>query len=71
MKLIHEPYTKFKGWLRCNGLTYRDVAEMLGLSTTTVSAKINGTSDFLLSEIRTIQKQYRLENEIFFKNHVA
>lgn len=71
MKTIHKPYTKFKGWLRSNDLTYNDVAELLGLSIATVSAKINGQSDFLLSEIRMIRKEYNLESDIFFAEDVA
>ena len=71
MSLIHKPYAKFKGWLRSNDLTYKDVSEFLGLSIATVSAKINGKSDFLLSEIRALKKEYNLEDEIFFTNDVA
>ena len=71
MKLVHNPYLKFKGWLRSNNLTYQDIAVLLGLSVTTVSAKINGQSDFFLSEIQLIKKHYHLENDIFFTNEVA
>ena len=71
MRLIHRPYMLFKGWLRSNNLTYKDVAEVLGLSVATVSSKINGQSDFLLSEIETIKKHYNLESSIFFTNDVA
>lgn len=71
MSLIHNPYMKFKGWLKSKNLTYKDVAEVLGLSVATVSAKINGQSDFLLSEIETIKKHYNLESEIFFTDDVA
>jgi len=71
MKLVHNPYAKFKGWLRSNNLTYKEIAELLGVSVTTVSAKINGQSDFLLSEIQAIRKHYRLDSDIFFTNDVA
>lgn len=71
MKLIHRPYAKFKGWLRENGLTYKDVGDVLGLSIATVSAKINGQSDFLLAEIQTLKKHYNLESDIFFTEGVA
>ncbi len=66
MALIHKPYASFKGWLRANGLTYSDVATLLGLSVATVSAKINGQSDFLLSEIQLIREKYNLASDIFF-----
>lgn len=71
MKKIHEPYSKFKGWLRSNGLTYKDIAELLGLSVATVSSKINGHSDFLLSEIQVIKQHFHLDNGIFFDEKVA
>lgn len=71
MSLIHAPYMKFKGWLRSKNLTYKDVADVLGISVATVSAKINGQSDFLVSEIDTIKKQYNLESDIFFAGDVA
>lgn len=71
MKQIHNPYAKFKGWLRSNGLTYNDIAALLGLSVATVSAKINGKSDFLLSEIQAIKKKYQLDDNIFFTEDVA
>ena len=62
---------KFKGWLRTNGLTYDDVSEVLGISKATVSAKINGTSDFSLSEINVLKRHYKLDSDIFFNNNVA
>lgn len=71
MKKLHAPYFKFKGWLRENGLTYADLAFDLGLSEATISLKINGQSDFYLSEIRLIKKKYHLESDIFFTNDVA
>lgn len=71
MELIHKPYAKFKGWLRENGLIYKDIAELIGTSTTTVSAKINGQSDFLLSEIQIIKSKYNLKDDIFFADDVA
>ena len=67
----HKPYAKFKGWLRANNLTYADIAKLLGLSTATVSSKINGKSDFLLSEVSVIRKHYNLGGDIFFTNDVA
>lgn len=70
-KLIHQPYAKFKGWLRENGLTYADLALLLGINEATVSLKINGQSDFYLSEIKIIMKHYHLESNIFFVENVA
>ena len=70
-KKIHNPYSKFKGWLRENDLTYKDVAELIGNSVPTVNAKINGQSDFLLAEVNIIINKYNLDSSIFFTNSVA
>lgn len=39
-KLIHEPYNKFKGFMRENGIIYSHIAELLGVTPTTVSQKV-------------------------------
>lgn len=70
-KMVHEPYTRFKGWLREHGLTYSDIALFLGLNEATVSLKINGQSDFLLSEIQALKDKYNLNSDIFFTENVA
>lgn len=69
--MIHKPYHKFKGWLRENNLNYADLGALIGVSKTTISAKINGQSDFYLSEIQTIRKTYNLDGSIFFTDTVA
>lgn len=71
MSRVHEPYDKFKGWLRSNRMTYADLAELLGLSEATISLKINGQSDFLLCEIQKIMATYDLQSDIFFTSNVA
>lgn len=70
-KIIHDPYDRFKGWLLEHHITYADLAELLGINIATVSAKINGTSDFLLSEIKLIKSNYKLPSDIFFASEVA
>lgn len=63
--LIHEPYQKLKGLIRENGLTYDDLALVLGVAKSTISMKINGQSDFSLSEAKVIQQHYKVGPEIF------
>lgn len=70
-KKIHQPYMIFKGWLRSNNLTYADVSEVLGISKATLSAKINGESDFFLSEVKVLRNRYNLSYDIFFDRVVA
>lgn len=64
-KKTHPPYDKFKGFLTERGLTYRDVGDLLGITPTSVGAKINGRSDFLLSEVKKIKMEYKPERDIF------
>ena len=68
---IHVPYNKFKIWLKDNNLTYSAIAELLGITTTSVMYKINGRSDFLLSEIQLIKSTYKVSDNIFFTDNVA
>ena len=67
-KLIHEPYNKFNGKLREKALTYRDLAKTLGISEVSVNHKINGTSDFFISEARSIEQAYGINVNIFLRN---
>lgn len=64
-RLIHEPYNELKGFAVAKGITYADIARLLGITTTTVSQKINGYSDFYLSEQKLIKKTYGATNDIF------
>lgn len=74
MKITHTPYKRFKGWLRGNDLTYADISNIIGVSVVTVSAKVNGTSDFTVAEIELLIKKYKskgLNYNIFFTDIVA
>lgn len=70
-KRIHPPYNKFKIWLKDNNITYPVIAELLGITATSVMNKINGKSDFLLSETQRIKSQYHLTDDIFSTEKVA
>lgn len=48
--MLHEPYNKLKGALRERNITYADASKFLGISKATLCRKINGESDFYLSE---------------------
>ena len=62
---IHKPYNKLKGFARENNITYADIGLLLGITPTTVSMKINGYSDFYLSEQKLIKDEYGAKDEIF------
>ncbi len=68
---MHEPYVAFKRFLAGNGLTYKDVAEVIGKVENTVQLKINGQSDFYISEQRKICEKWGIDRDIFFTNIVA
>lgn len=63
--LIHKPYSKFKGKLREKSLTYSDVAKVLGISEVAISHKINGISDFYISEVEKISSAFEISQNIF------
>lgn len=52
---IHEPYNKLKGALRERGITYAEISKILGISKATFCRKINGESDFFLSEAEKLE----------------
>lgn len=62
---LHEPYQRLKDWLAENSLTYSDLASLLGVSASTVCAKMNGKSDFTLSEVNRIKTVFQLSDEVF------
>ena len=64
-KRIHEPYMALKGKMREKGLKYADLAAVLGITPTTFSQKVNGKSDFTLSEAEMIKAHLGTDNFIF------
>lgn len=63
--LKHKPYAKFKGKLRELGLTYADIAQTLKKSETTISQKVNGYSDFSISEVELIEEKHGISRDVF------
>lgn len=62
---LHEPYTDLKLALAGKGKTYKDVSEVIGVNVGTVSQKINGFSDFTISEFQAMAKAFDLSLDIF------
>lgn len=67
----HAPYTKFKRTLAAMGITYKDIANVIHTTEATVMLKINGESDFYISEQRTICETFGIDPAIFFAADVA
>lgn len=63
--MVHKPYMNFKGWLTEKKLTYKDIGDKLGLSVATICAKINGQSDFTLSEVNMIRDKFGYNGNFF------
>lgn len=60
----------FKGWLVTNGITQKEIAELLGLSYQSVCMKVNGKRDFTLDEARKICAKYKISADVFMPKMV-
>ena len=70
-KKKHAPYIAFKHAIAGKGLTYKDVAKVIDVTETTLMLKINGGSDFYLSEMQAICEAFSLASSLFFDAVVA
>jgi len=50
-------FRNLKAEMARSGLTTQDIANILKIHRSTISAKINGKREFTLSEMQTIQKE--------------
>lgn len=67
MRKKHAPYTKFKRLLASRGITYKEVAKVIHTTEATVMCKINGDSDFYISEMRAICATFGFDMSIFLR----
>ena len=67
----HAPYIAFKNAIAGKGLTLKDIAQVIEVTESTVSLKINGGADFYLSEINAICNAFGIEKAVFFADDVA
>ena len=70
-KRVHAPYAALKRALAGAGVTYKMVAELIEVSETTVQLKINGYSDFYISEQKKICEKWAIDPAVFFEENVA
>mgnify|MGYP000888374388 FL=1 len=61
----HRPYNQLKAELRSRKISNHELGKMLGISVSSVSNKINGKSDFLISEIARIESAYLIPLAVF------
>ena len=73
VKRRHAPYSKFKAFLFENNINQKDVAELLGKSTSALNQNINGTGgDFSIAELRLICSTFNISADEYFLNpHVS
>lgn len=64
-KRKHAPYMKFKGFMVEHGLKYTDIANLLELSTYSITCKINGATDFTAGELRELET-IGIPHDLFF-----
>lgn len=55
----------FKGFMAAEHITQKDLAELLGLSRTSIYLKVNEKQDWTLAQIRIICKYYKISADIF------
>lgn len=69
VKRRHTPYTKFKAFLEEKDIKQKDLAGLLGKSTTTINQNLNGTGgDFSMDDVRKICREYQISSDEFFIN---
>ena len=57
------------GYLKTKQIKQEQVAKFLGIGRTTLNRKLNGQSDFRISEVKAIHKQFNIPIELFFKEN--
>lgn len=67
----HAPYIAVKRWLAGHGITYKDVAEVIKCSEATVQLKLNGASDFFITEQIAICERFNMDPSVFFEKEIA
>ncbi len=67
----HAPYTAVKRWLAGHGITYKDLAQVINCAEPTITIKLNGGSDFFITELMMICNKFGMDPALFFENVVA
>lgn len=60
-------FRKLKGILIINGMTQQDLANILNLSASTLNFKINGKTEFTLTEVKKISHYFNMNIEEIFE----
>ena len=65
-KLTHEPYDGLKTLLFAKGKTYAQAASILELTPASFSQKMNGHSDFKITDIELLANELEFDPSIIF-----
>ena len=67
VKRRYQPYSKFMAWMRENGVTQQELADLLGKGRHAVNRNLNGVAgDFTMDEVRKICLYYGISADDFF-----
>ena len=66
-----QPYITLKRTFAAKGITYKDVAAVIKTTEATVMCKLNGSSDFYLSEVLAFCAACDIDPAKFFAEDVA
>ena len=58
----------FKAYMIANNIRQKEIAELLGISITSVNMKLNGKQDFSLAQVRVLCEKYGVSADIFLKS---
>ena len=58
----------FKAYMLAHNIRQKEVADLLGISITSVNQKLNGRQDFSLAQVRVLCETYGVSADIFLKS---
>lgn len=58
-------YPKLKGYLKEKGIKQKTIAIVLGIKLNAFNNKLNGRSDFTMSEVKTLCEYLEIKSDIF------
>jgi len=56
---------RFKGWLAENGISQKEIAEVLGITVSNLNEKVNGKQEFTAPQMRTLCQKYNISADLF------
>jgi transcriptional regulator with XRE-family HTH domain len=69
--MVHPPHYRFKGWMAENNVRLQEIADLLGITKTSVSRKNNGYQNYTFTEVDKICQHYNMSPEIFLYQKVS